>query len=91
MRRRVVIDRSWPSWRYGPNGEAQIFQTEADVPRGWTRKPGVPEEPRPSRETVVLNRDELVATLQFRGVDISPLWGVAHMKRIIDGDVSPTG
>ena len=29
----------WPSWRYGPNGEAEIFKTADDVPEGWFDHP----------------------------------------------------
>lgn len=29
----------FPGWRYGPKGEAEIFQCEADVPKGWTDNP----------------------------------------------------
>lgn len=29
----------WPSWRYGPKGEAQIFDREEDVPKGWKDHP----------------------------------------------------
>jgi hypothetical protein len=29
----------WPSWRFGPNGEAEVFEAEADVPAGWTDHP----------------------------------------------------
>jgi hypothetical protein len=29
----------WPSWRYGPNGEAQIFEKAEDVPKGWEDHP----------------------------------------------------
>lgn len=28
-----------PCWRYGPNGEAQIFETMEDIPEGWTDNP----------------------------------------------------
>lgn len=28
--------QSWPAWRYGPDGEGQIFNREDDVPEGWT-------------------------------------------------------
>lgn len=31
----------WPSWRYGPKGEAQIFATESDVPAGWVEHPSL--------------------------------------------------
>lgn len=27
--------QAWPAWKYGPNGEAQIFESEDDVPEGW--------------------------------------------------------
>ena len=30
----------WPSWRYGPAGEAKIFDCAEDVPIGWTETPG---------------------------------------------------
>ncbi len=29
----------YPGWRYGPNGEAQIFQCAEDVPEGWYDTP----------------------------------------------------
>lgn len=29
----------WPSWRYGPKGEAQIFERESEVPKGWEDHP----------------------------------------------------
>ncbi len=30
----------WPSWRYGPNGAADIFERADDVPAGWVDHPG---------------------------------------------------
>lgn len=29
----------FPSWRYGPKGESAVFESEADVPRGWFDHP----------------------------------------------------
>ena len=29
------VSADWPSWRYGPKGEAAIFESEDDVPKGW--------------------------------------------------------
>jgi hypothetical protein len=26
---------TWPSWRYGPGGQAKVCASEADVPEGW--------------------------------------------------------
>lgn len=90
MRRREPVDRSWPGWRYGPDGEAAIFQCEADVPLGWTRKPGEQPEPfTPKPAPEVLDVGELVLQLEQAGVEINPTWGVAHMKKVID-DLSST-
>lgn len=32
-------DKNWPAWRYGPNGESLIFQSEDEVPAGWEDHP----------------------------------------------------
>jgi hypothetical protein len=29
----------WPSWRFGPNGQSAVFESEADVPNGWVDHP----------------------------------------------------
>jgi hypothetical protein len=29
----------FPSWRHGPNGEARVFQSEDEVPKGWQARP----------------------------------------------------
>lgn len=29
----------FPGWRYGPNGESAIFESEAEVPEGWLDNP----------------------------------------------------
>lgn len=30
---------AFPAWFYGPNGEAEIFESEAQVPAGWLDDP----------------------------------------------------
>lgn len=36
----------WPSWRYGPNGQSGVFDSETDVPAGWQDHPSkVGEKP----------------------------------------------
>ncbi len=30
---------TFPSWRYGPKGQAAVFQSEDDVPAGWEDHP----------------------------------------------------
>lgn len=32
-------EKNWPAWFYGPDGAAEIFQSEADVPKGWEDHP----------------------------------------------------
>lgn len=32
-------DKNWPAWRYGPKGEAAVFEAEKDVPKGWHDHP----------------------------------------------------
>lgn len=31
--------QTWPAWRYGPNGAADIFDSESAVPAGWKDHP----------------------------------------------------
>lgn len=42
----------WPSWRYGPNGEAQVFERSEDVPLGWT------DTPRPAQDLTATDSQE---------------------------------
>lgn len=74
----------WPSWRYGPDGVGAIFQTEAEVPVGWTRKPGVPEVPYVHKGPTLYDRSKLIEELIDLGITPNPLWGNAHMKKVID-------
>jgi hypothetical protein len=39
--------KTWPSWRYGPDGDARIFQNAAEVPKGWKEHPGAFEAAEP--------------------------------------------
>lgn len=34
-----LVSTGWPSMRYSPSGEAQAFQSAADVPPGWEDSP----------------------------------------------------
>lgn len=81
--------QTWPqAWWNPATGEERVFFSREQVPYGWTDvKPTIFEPPA----GVELDHDELVAKLTEMGVEINPLWGNAHMKRIIEGDVSPTG
>lgn len=35
----AYVHQNWPSFRYGPNGEKQVFARPEDVPEGWTDSP----------------------------------------------------
>jgi hypothetical protein len=34
-----MTDNQWPAWRYGPDGQSGVFESEADVPKGWEDHP----------------------------------------------------
>ena len=45
-----MAERTVPTWRYHPNGEARIFQPKEDIPSGWheTREEAArPPKPKP--------------------------------------------
>ena len=77
----------WPSWRYGPNGEAEIFQSAADVPYGWVARPGqvfVPPEAPP-----ILDPEDLARQLEARGIIAPGHWPARYMKEVLDGSSTP--
>lgn len=82
---KIGTDNSWPSWRHSPDGtQSQIFQCEADVPAGWTKKPGTPEPEFIPASPLYHDRERLIEELLAKGIDIGPQWGVAHMKKVLD-------
>lgn len=92
-RTRIPPGPAWPAWFYpaDPSDPGGIFFKEEEVPQGWTRKRGIPETPIVAPPPEVLDRDELVAKLKEKGITLEHTWGVAHMKRVLDGDISPIG
>lgn len=86
MARKKVIpgDVRWPAWYYSPNGERGIFQTEADVPLGWTEKPVISPELGVGGDHVHESCEELIAELEHHGVDIQHYWGLTQLKRVLD-------
>jgi len=78
----------WPDVRYDPvTGKGELFYEAKDVPYGWVHKPPLKITPRVGVE---LDKEDLLTRLQDLGVEINPTWSNAHMKRILDGDCSPT-
>ncbi len=87
-RKKIERGPIWPAWFYGPNEQSSIFDKAEDVPEGWTRKRGeVKVDYELHKPAVILDRVELVAKLNEHGVEIHPLWGNAHMKKVLD-DIS---
>lgn len=72
---------SWPSWRYGPKGQGEVFQSEKDVPFGWTKKPGQVYVPPPEPEA--LDRDQLIKDLETKGIEVLGWWSSSYMKGLL--------
>ena len=43
--------KRWPSWRYGPQGEAQVFASAGEVPAGWKEHPSHFDKPEKAAST----------------------------------------
>ncbi len=43
----------WPSWRYGPDGAADVFESEADVPKGWQDHPSKVKDAKPAKDAKI--------------------------------------
>ncbi len=53
------VFQAFPSYRYGPNGEAEVFESEADVPEGWLDHPSkfnAPEADAPTAKVTPQKR-----------------------------------
>lgn len=72
---------SWPSWYHAPNGDSAIFESEEEVPDGWTRKPqSLYEAPT----VVPIDREATIARLQQLDIFIDPRWGSAKLKKVLE-------
>ena len=60
------VFQAWPSWRYGPDGQEQIFQSAEEVPEGWVDHPnklGKPESAPAPEAGSVGEREAKIADL----------------------------
>lgn len=48
---------AWPAWRYGPGGEAKVFQRIEDVPVGWVDTPQPAQESEELPDTSAEQKD----------------------------------
>ena len=83
----------FPGWRYGPKGEAEIFQCEADVPKGWTDNPNdfkkaddaegngqSGDAGAGSDGDTAFDRDAAIAKLKAAGIKANGRWSDAHLQ-----------
>lgn len=47
MSKNIPAEHAFPSWFYGPNGEAEIFTEASAVPEDWKTHPSLFEEAAP--------------------------------------------
>jgi len=83
MARKERLPKKWPAWRYGPHGEAEIFQHSGEVPEGWVDSPDLvnPRLVEGPTEGRKLNRKELTEELAKLGVKVSAVWSVGKMQQ----------
>jgi hypothetical protein len=70
----------WPSWRYGPDGQAEIFERVEDVPEGWLDHPS---KHQPADDPNTASREEVINTLRARGVDFDGRWSDRRLKELL--------
>lgn len=57
------VFQAWPSWRYGPDGQSEIFQSEDEVPSGWEDHPSKVGKAKPHAADTVSDDDDTVQKL----------------------------
>lgn len=66
----------FPGWRYGPNGQSAIFESEADVPTGWQDHPSkvtkAPKAPAPVKAAQAKGAAPAKAPAKKRGRKAKP-------------------
>lgn len=61
----------WPAVRFGPGGQEAIFNSEAEVPKGWQDHPSKVGEPEPEREDPKVTPITAAKTFQFEGRELT--------------------
>jgi hypothetical protein len=89
---------SWPSFRYGPNGESAVFKSASEVPAGWAEHPSGPfgapvvqrtvlDVPVEAAADIPLTRAQIASALNERGIKFSKNTPTQHMyKKLLDSD-----
>jgi hypothetical protein len=79
-------EEGFPSFRYGPDGQAVLCRSKADVPAGFKDHPSkVPGAPDPSLVVSErrLPRAELMTILKARGIDFKQTMGGGQLARLV--------
>jgi len=78
------MEDKYPSFRYGPGGKAEVFQSAEEVPPGWVDHPSKLKDAKPD-ESVERRpgRPELMEALRQRGIQFSPQAGGAELARLL--------
>lgn len=75
----------FPGWRYGPDGQAEIFERAEDVPPGWTDNPNdfAPVEAAEDDPNHA-SREEVIAALRARGIDFDGRWSDKKLRKLLE-------
>lgn len=73
------------SFRYGPGGQAKIFEREEDIPEGWFDHPSlVPDEPGNAESLSDINALRAAYKEKF-GKKPGPAWDEATIREKLGG------
>lgn len=87
-------EEGFPSFRYGPNGQAMVCQSKADVPSGWVDHPskvkGAPDPEKAEAPAKRLPRAELMQLAKDRGLAFKPQDGAGVLAKLLeDAPIAP--
>lgn len=87
--------KMWPAWRYGPDGAAEIFNSEDEVPKGWQDHPSKVISPATTGSKPLAPKTDKVPASKTGGAPVEvkdPIHEDAAAKalRATAGDVSNT-
>jgi hypothetical protein len=76
---------TFPSYRYGPGGKAEVFQSADDVPPGWVDHPSKLKDAKAPEEATErrAGRAELMEQLRQRGIQYAPNAGGAELAALL--------
>lgn len=75
------MTETFPSWRYGPDGEAAVFNSADDVPKGWKDHPPKPKDQEPVEQRP--SRAFFQKEARRRGVPFSDSMSAAQLEKLL--------